>query len=133
MSSGICNLCNKWSSTIEEHHPLPQAHGGRRKGKIRICANCHGAVHRSSSDAVFAADWMSSLPKERRELAKTLLQIIERAEATIPKEAIEVRATVPIAVHERLKLAAVDRRQTLEELLVFILTSAVGMKEGNRK
>ena len=45
MNESICPLCRRSVSELTRHHLLPRARGGKEEHVLRICLDCHDAVH----------------------------------------------------------------------------------------
>lgn len=40
-----CKICDEQVAIADEHHVIIQAAGGKHKGTVDLCANCHLAIH----------------------------------------------------------------------------------------
>ncbi len=70
-----CGLCERpfTRGCLTEHHCLPRAKGGRREHIELLCAQCHGMVHATFTNATLAAIYpMLSRLREAPELAAFL-------------------------------------------------------------
>lgn len=117
-----CTLCGNTTATDDSHHVIPRESGGDAGPRVVICPTCHHTLHRCIKNPVMKDEFLAIVLPESRYIARTLIASIERAKTTGVKSShVKLNIEIPRELHDRLKLAAEDRRSSIKNLVISIL------------